>query len=76
MFSISHPEEPYDMDFIDKMRNKFKMGKARAKERTGRATGDPYPETKGEAQRASDGTRQVTEKVKDADKNVRRAFKP
>jgi hypothetical protein len=28
MFSISHPEEPYDMGFIDKMRNKFKMGKA------------------------------------------------
>jgi hypothetical protein len=32
--------------------------------------------TKGEAQRASDGTRQVTEQVKDAGKNVRKAFKP
>ena len=75
MFSISHPEEAYDMGFIDKMRNKFKLLRP-GQGRTGRATGDPYPETKGEAQRASDGIRQVTEQVKDADKNVRKAFKP
>jgi uncharacterized protein YjbJ (UPF0337 family) len=30
------------MGFIGKMRNRFKMGKGRAKERAGRAAGDPY----------------------------------
>jgi uncharacterized protein YjbJ (UPF0337 family) len=64
------------MGFLDKMRNRFKMGKGRAKEKTGRATGDPYLETKGEAERASGGARQVTEQVKDAGKNVRKTFKP
>ena len=64
------------MGFLNKMRNRFKMGKGRAKEKAGRATGDPYLETKGGAERASGGTRQVTEQVKDAGKNVRKAFKP
>ena len=64
------------MGFFDKMRNRFKMSKGRAKETAGRTTGKPYLETKGEAERASGGARQVTEQVKDADKNVRKAFKP
>jgi uncharacterized protein YjbJ (UPF0337 family) len=63
------------MGFIDKMRNKFKMGRGRAKENVGRATGDPYLETKGRAERAEGATRQVGEQVKDAGKNVRDAFK-
>jgi uncharacterized protein YjbJ (UPF0337 family) len=35
------------MGFIDKMRDRFKMGKGRAKEKAGRATGDPYPGDQG-----------------------------
>jgi uncharacterized protein YjbJ (UPF0337 family) len=64
-----------DMGFIDKMRNKFKMGKGRAKQDVGRATGDPYLETKGQSERAEGAARQVGEQVKDAAKNVRDAFK-
>lgn len=64
------------MGFVDKMRNKFKMGKGRAKERTGRATGDVSMETKGEAERVSGGARQVAEQVKDAGKAARKATKP
>lgn len=64
------------MGFLDKMRNRFKMGKGRATEKTGRATGNTRRETKGEAERASGGVRQVTEQAKDAGKNIRKAFKP
>ena len=64
------------MGFIDKMRNRFKMGKGRAKEKAGRATGDPYLETRGEAERAGGGVRQVVEQMKDAGKHVRKATKP
>jgi uncharacterized protein YjbJ (UPF0337 family) len=41
----------------------------------GRATGDPYLETKGQAERVDGAGRQVGEQVKDAGKNVRDAFK-
>jgi len=64
------------MGFVDKMRNKFKMGKGRAREKTGRATGNVSMETKGEAERLSGGARQVAEQVKDAGKSARRATKP
>ena len=63
------------MGFIDKLRNRFTMGKGRAKEDVGRATGDPYLETKGQAERAGGAGKQVGEQVKDAAKNVRDAFK-
>jgi uncharacterized protein YjbJ (UPF0337 family) len=63
------------MGFIDKMRNKFKMGRGRAKQDTGRAMGDPYLEAKGQGERIDGATRQVGEQVKDAGKNVRDAFK-
>jgi uncharacterized protein YjbJ (UPF0337 family) len=59
---------------MDKLRNKFKMGRGRAKENVGRATGDPYLETKGQAERASGAASQVGEQVKDAGKNIRDAF--
>jgi uncharacterized protein YjbJ (UPF0337 family) len=64
------------MGFLNKMRNRFKMGKGRAKEKAGQATGNPRLETKGEAERASGGARQVTEQAKDAGRNIRKAFKP
>ena len=63
------------MGFIDKMRNKFMMGRGRAKQDAGRAMGDPYLETKGQGERIDGATRQVGEQVKDAGKNVRDAFK-
>ena len=64
-----------DMGFMDKMRNKLKMGKGRTKENVGRATGDPYLETRGQAERMGGAPRQVGEQVKDAGKNVKDAFK-
>jgi uncharacterized protein YjbJ (UPF0337 family) len=63
------------MGFMDKLRNKFQMGKGRAKQNVGRATGDPYLEGKGQAERAGGAARQVGEQAKDAAKNTRDAFK-
>jgi len=63
------------MGFMDKMRNKFKMGRGRAKEGAGRATGDPYLEAKGRGERVSGAGRQVGEQVKDATKDVKDGFK-
>jgi len=61
--------------FVDKLRNKFKMGRGRAKQDVGRATGDPYLEARGQGERIDGATRQVGEQVKDAGKNVRDAFR-
>jgi uncharacterized protein YjbJ (UPF0337 family) len=63
------------MGFMDKLRNRFMMGKGHAKQDVGRATGDPYLETKGQAERIDGAGRQVGEQVKDAGKNVKDAFK-
>ncbi|HXT88873.1 MAG TPA: CsbD family protein [Trebonia sp.] len=63
------------MGFMDKLRNKFKMGKGRTKQNVGRATGDPYLEGKGQAERIGGAGRQVGEQAKDAAKNTRDAFK-
>jgi len=62
------------MGFMDKLRNRFKMGRGRAKETVGRETGDPYLEAKGAGERISGAARQVGEQAKDAGKNVRDAF--
>ena len=51
------------------------MAQLRARQDAGRATGDPYLETKGQAERIDGAGRQVGEQVKDAGKNVRDAFK-
>ncbi len=63
------------MGFIDKMRNKFMMGRGRAKQDAGRAMNDPYLEGEGRAERVEGAGRQVGEQVKDAGKNVKAAFK-
>ena len=63
------------MGFMDKLRNRLTMGKGRAKQDVGRATGDPYLETKGQAERVEGAGRQVGEQAKDAAKNVKDAFK-
>ena len=63
------------MGFMDKLRNKFQMGKGRSKQDVGRATGDPYLEAKGQTERAGGAARQVGEQAKDAGQSVRDAFK-
>lgn len=63
------------MGFMDKLRNRFHMNKGRAKQHAGRATGDPYLETEGQAERMGGAARQVGEQAKDAGRNVRDAFK-
>lgn len=60
---------------INKIRNRFRMGKGRAKARAGRAACDPYLETRGQGERVSGAARQVGEQVKDAGRNARDAFK-
>jgi uncharacterized protein YjbJ (UPF0337 family) len=63
------------MGLMDKLRNKLQMGRGRAKQMTGRATGDPYLESEGQAERVSGGVKQVGEQVKDAGRNVRDALR-
>jgi uncharacterized protein YjbJ (UPF0337 family) len=63
------------MGFMDKLKNKLQMGKGRAKQDVGRATGDPYLESKGQSERVAGAGKQVGEQVKDAGKHVRGAFK-
>lgn len=62
------------MSIADKLRNRFRMGKGRAKAKAGKATGDPYLETRGQGQRVGGAARQVGEQAKDAGRNVRDAF--
>ncbi len=62
------------MGFMDKLRNRLKMGKGQAKQNVGRATGDPYLETKGQAERAAGAARQVGDPVKDACNTIRPAL--
>jgi uncharacterized protein YjbJ (UPF0337 family) len=63
------------MGFVDKIRNKFKMGRGRAKQDAGRAMGDPYLEAEGQGERIEGATRQVGEHMKNAGQNVKDAFK-
>lgn len=69
------PGQCQNMGAMDKLKNKLQMGKGRAKQETGRATGDPYLEGEGKADRVEGGAKQVGEQVKDAGKNARDAFK-
>ena len=63
------------MGFLDKLRNRWQMGKGRGKAKAGRAGGDPTLEVRGQAERASGASKQVGEHAKDAGRNVRDAFK-
>jgi uncharacterized protein YjbJ (UPF0337 family) len=63
------------MGFMDKLRNRFRMGRGRAKENVGKATGDPYLEARGKTERIGGAAREVGEQAKDAAKNTRDAFK-
>lgn len=63
------------MGFMDKLRNKAQMGRGRVKQRAGRATGDPYLESEGRADRVKGGAKQVGEQAKDAGRSARHALK-
>jgi uncharacterized protein YjbJ (UPF0337 family) len=51
------------------------MRKGRAKQKIGRATGNPRLQAEGMADRVSGGVRQFGEELKDAGKDIRRAFR-
>jgi uncharacterized protein YjbJ (UPF0337 family) len=72
---LTEAKEADGMGLADKLRNRFRMGKGRAEAKTGRATGDPYLEMKGQGKRFAAAARQVGEQVKDAGKNIKDAFK-
>jgi uncharacterized protein YjbJ (UPF0337 family) len=72
---ISGAEEADRMGLVDKLRNRFRMGKGRAEAKAGRASGDPYLEMKGQGKRFGGAARQVGERAKDAGKNIKDAFK-
>lgn len=63
------------MGYMDKVRNKFTMGKGRTKQSAGRATRNRSLQSKGQSERAGGAARQVGEQFKDAAKNVKHAFK-
>lgn len=68
-------KEANGMGLVDKLRNRFRMGRGRAEAKAGRATGDPYLEMKGQGKRFGGAARQVGEQAKDAGKNAKDAFK-
>jgi uncharacterized protein YjbJ (UPF0337 family) len=72
---IWQPEGGLVMGAFNKLRNKFQMGRGRVKQDVGRATGDPYLEAEGQADRVSGSAKQVGEQVKDAGRNVKDAFR-
>lgn len=59
------------MGMIDKVRNRFKMSRGRARQETGRMTRNRSMHAKGIGERLSGAARQVTEQAKDAGRNVR-----
>lgn len=61
------------MGFLDKLRNTLQMGRGRAKQEAGRATGDPYLEAEGTTDRVAGSVKQVGEQVKDAARNIKDA---
>jgi uncharacterized protein YjbJ (UPF0337 family) len=63
------------MGFLDKVKNKLQMGRGHVKQDAGRAMGDPYLESEGQADRVAGSAKQVGEQVKDAGKNVKDAFR-
>lgn len=63
------------MGLIDKVRNRFKMSRGRARQETGRLTRNRSMQGKGISERLSGAARQVTEQAKDAGRNIRHSAK-
>lgn len=61
------------MGLIDKVRNRFKMSRGRARQETGRLTRNRSMQAKGVGERLGGAARQVTEQAKDAGRNIRDA---
>jgi uncharacterized protein YjbJ (UPF0337 family) len=64
-----------ELSFLDKIRNRSRISRGRAKQKIGRATNNPRLQAKGLADWISGGARQLGEELKDAGKDVRRAFR-
>jgi uncharacterized protein YjbJ (UPF0337 family) len=62
------------LSFLHKIRNRARVRKGRAKQKIGRATNNPLLQAEGMADRVSGGIRQFGEVLKDAGRDVRRAF--
>src|ERR1700759_431563 len=63
------------MGALDKLKNRFQMGKGHAKQDVGRATGNRSMEAEGQGDRVAGSTKQVGEQAKDAGKNITDASK-
>lgn len=63
------------MGFLDKVRNRLQMSRGAAKQEAGKASGDPYLEGAGRAERASGGVKQAGERAKDAGRDIKDAFR-
>ncbi len=63
------------MSAIDKMKNAAQQAEGKAKEATGRATGDERLEGEGRGDQASASVKDAGEKAKDAAGDVKDAFK-
>ena len=59
------------MGQVSKARNRFRMGRGRARQRVGRLTRNRSMQARGTADRLSGAARQVTEHFKDAGQTVR-----
>ena len=62
------------MSFVNKIRNRAQVSRGRAKQKVGRATNNRLLQAEGLADRIGGGTRQLGEKVKDAE-DFRGTFK-
>ena len=63
------------MGAFDKLKNKMQMGKGRAKQDVGRATGNRSMEAEGQGDRIGGSAKQGGEQVKDSGKNIKDALK-
>jgi uncharacterized protein YjbJ (UPF0337 family) len=64
-----------ELSFLDKIRNRSRISRGRAKQKIGRATNNRRLQADGLADRISGGARQLGEELKNAGKDVRRAFR-
>jgi uncharacterized protein YjbJ (UPF0337 family) len=64
-----------ELSFLDKIRNRSRLSRGRAKQKIGRATNNPRLQAEGLAERVSGGARQLGEELKDAGKDIKRSFR-
>lgn len=64
-----------ELSFLDKIRNRSRISRGRAKQKIGRATNNPRLQAEGLADRVSGGARQLGEELKDAGNDIKRSFR-